>query len=749
MIPKIIHYSWFTKEDKHKLPLRARLNLLSWKRFFPDWEIKLWNFSNFNTNISKITKLAEYDNKFDVLRDYVKIWALNTYGGIYIDTSLQVTESFDDLLTEKLFLGLGEKKLSWDIIGSERKNLVISELLKELDSLNNIESNNLINQLNELVLGKYEISLESEEVQRLDRLTVFPNNVFNSGTYSKGSKSINYHEMNSKKPQVSIVMPVWNGDKYLKECIDSILIQSFSNFELIIVDDGSTDNTVDIINSYQDDRIKLIKKKHSGISDSLNLGIENAKGKYIARIDADDMMYPDRLNTQVLYMENNPQIDILGTGFEWGNDKPVKEYYQPRTGQVTLREFLEIGNKIGHPTVMMKKESLLKLPGGIYESYYNGAEDLKLWITALQENLVIHNLKTPTTYYRQHENQVTAKSRGGINIAQRVVNAYTRKNNNDTELTVIIPFKNEGVEIEKTVASTRATSKCNIILVNDCSNDGFDYKKISDRFGCEYIESTYPLGVAGGRNLGVEKANTPYVVLLDGHMRFYDNDWDVRILKHLKEHPESIITSNSSIFKKEGNNPYENEDGKDVNKVHGSKAAVVNLREPGWEFSGKWTSKTGILDLPDELTQCSCVMGAFYAVSKDWWNHIGGLQGLVGWGYDEPLMCIKTYLAGGKCFLLRDFFVGHLYRGKSPYITYNAGIDSNQIYLINLFSPNNEIKEKYENNLKKRIGDSRFKQAKQAFLNRYDDFEKFKEYFYTNVVKLTWEEFLEINNKFY
>ena len=111
-------------------------------------------------------------------------------------------------------------------------------------------------------------------------------------------------------------------------------------------------------------------------------------------------------------------------------------------------------------------------------------------------------------------------------------------------------------------------------------------------------------------------------------------------------------------------------------------------------------------------------------------------------------MCIKTYLAGGKCFLLRDFFVGHLYRGKSPYITYNAGIDSNQIYLINLFSPDNKIEE-YEGNLKKRIGEARFKQAKQAFLNRYDDFEKFKEYFYSKVVKLTWEEFLEINNKFY
>ena len=90
-------------------------------------------------------------------------------------------------------------------------------------------------------------------------------------------------------------MPVYNGEKYLKECIDSVLNQTFTDFEFIIIDDGSTDNTESIIKSYTDDRIIYIKKKHDGISEALNLGIRRAIGLYIARMDADDIMYPNRL----------------------------------------------------------------------------------------------------------------------------------------------------------------------------------------------------------------------------------------------------------------------------------------------------------------------------------------------------------------------------------------------------------------------------------------------------------------------
>lgn len=114
-----------------------------------------------------------------------------------------------------------------------------------------------------------------------------------------------------KYPEISVCMPVYNREDYINECIDSILHQSFQNFEIIIVDDGSTDNTCAIIKSYQDSRIKLVKNRHNYI-ESTNLLFELAQGKYIARIDSDDIMLPKRLETQYFFLEEHPDIDILG-----------------------------------------------------------------------------------------------------------------------------------------------------------------------------------------------------------------------------------------------------------------------------------------------------------------------------------------------------------------------------------------------------------------------------------------------------
>ena len=116
------------------------------------------------------------------------------------------------------------------------------------------------------------------------------------------------------KPMVSVVMPVYNGSKYLKEAIDSILNQTFTNFELIIINDGSTDNSEDIIFSYQDRRIYYLKNEHNkGICITLNRGLDNARGKYIARMDCDDISMPQRLAKQVNYLERHRDVGALGT----------------------------------------------------------------------------------------------------------------------------------------------------------------------------------------------------------------------------------------------------------------------------------------------------------------------------------------------------------------------------------------------------------------------------------------------------
>ena len=121
--------------------------------------------------------------------------------------------------------------------------------------------------------------------------------------------------MKATEPAVSVCMPVYNAARYLTECIDSILAQTFTDFELLIVDDGSTDNSRDIVRSYHDKRIRLIENRHDYIG-SLNKLLDEAKGKYIARMDADDVMMPYRLAAQFGYMEKHIEVGVLGGGFQ-------------------------------------------------------------------------------------------------------------------------------------------------------------------------------------------------------------------------------------------------------------------------------------------------------------------------------------------------------------------------------------------------------------------------------------------------
>ena len=110
---------------------------------------------------------------------------------------------------------------------------------------------------------------------------------------------------------VTVAIPMYNAAPHLRECLDSVLAQTFRDFELLIVDDGSTDDSVDIVRSYTDPRIRLLLNRHDYIG-SLNLLLCEARGKYIARMDADDVMVPQRLALQFAYMEAHPDVDLLG-----------------------------------------------------------------------------------------------------------------------------------------------------------------------------------------------------------------------------------------------------------------------------------------------------------------------------------------------------------------------------------------------------------------------------------------------------
>lgn len=205
---------------------------------------------------------------------------------------------------------------------------------------------------------------------------------------------------------VSVLMPVYNGSLYLKEAIDSILTQTHSNLELIIINDGSIDDSEQIILSYKDSRVKYIRnEQNSGICVTLNKGLDAANGKYIARMDCDDISFPERLQKQVAYMEENTSIGVVGSDIiVFGKD--IKErLFTFEHDKYCCKAGLLFNTCFAHPAVMMRN-SILVEQNLRYDDSYRGLEDFELWYRMSKFTEII-NIEEPLLFYRKHKSQET------------------------------------------------------------------------------------------------------------------------------------------------------------------------------------------------------------------------------------------------------------------------------------------------------------------------------------------------------
>jgi len=180
---------------------------------------------------------------------------------------------------------------------------------------------------------------------------------------------------------ISVIMSVYNGETYLKESVESILKQTFKDFEFIIINDGSTDKSLEIINRYKklDDRIILISRENRGLIASLNEGIKKAKGKYIARMDADDISLATRFEEQIKFMEENPDIGVCGSWIEVFGENKNDTIWKMQKSNDELKVRLLFSVPVAHPSVMMKKDIIDKY-NLKYKEAYKHAEDYQFWL---------------------------------------------------------------------------------------------------------------------------------------------------------------------------------------------------------------------------------------------------------------------------------------------------------------------------------------------------------------------------------
>ena len=226
-------------------------------------------------------------------------------------------------------------------------------------------------------------------------------------------------ETNLKSPKVTVLMPVYNGESYLREAIESILNQSFRDFEFLIIDDGSTDRSFEIAKSYADSRIRLEKNgTNQGLIYTLNRGLSEARGTYIARMDADDISLPGRLAAQVAFMDAHPDIAVCGTWIKILGET-ARPYPYP-TQPEDIRAFLLFSTALMHPSVMLRA-SVFKDGRFKYESRDAHGEDYGLWVSLVSAGYKLANIPRVLLLYRKHLNNVSAlHSPAQIDVTLRI-----------------------------------------------------------------------------------------------------------------------------------------------------------------------------------------------------------------------------------------------------------------------------------------------------------------------------------------
>lgn len=214
---------------------------------------------------------------------------------------------------------------------------------------------------------------------------------------------------NNNTPLVSVVMSVFNAEKYLREAVESILNQTYKNFEFIIIEDCSTDNSLSIIDDFskKDNRIKLIKKnenkKMKGFIENLNIGLKEAKGKYIARMDADDISFPERFEKQVNFLENNPDVFIVGSAINFIDENRIfSRKLEALEHDNEIKNRMPTAISMYHPVIMFRNNGITHYREKIYY-----CEDYDLYLRLMTEGKKFYNFTFPLLNYRILKNSIS------------------------------------------------------------------------------------------------------------------------------------------------------------------------------------------------------------------------------------------------------------------------------------------------------------------------------------------------------
>ena len=323
-------------------------------------------------------------------------------------------------------------------------------------------------------------------------------------------------------PKVSIVMPTYNRANYLKEAIDSILTQTIQDWELIIIDGGSTDNTRELVESYREERIRYYNFGNNGISYSRNIGNLLSKGEIIAVADSDDINLPNRLEASCKEMKKS-KADIIYSSMFHFDDTGKKELIPSHPFSY---ERLKEGNFIYHPTIAYLRDVAMACP---YNEDLEMVEDYHLYLQAAEKGYKFQKVEEPLVMHRLHEEQISsAKSQEMAEIHRSLVDSVRGKKGkvSDPLVSVIVPTYNRPDMLKEALTSVLSQTYQNfeVIVVNDA---GDDVKDVIDSLNKEgkiiYLQHKENKGLPAARNTGLKAAGGKYIAYLDDDDIYYPN----------------------------------------------------------------------------------------------------------------------------------------------------------------------------------------------------------------------------------
>ncbi len=281
------------------------------------------------------------------------------------------------------------------------------------------------------------------------------------------------------QPEITVLMSVYNGERFLKEAIESILHQTYKNFEFLIINDCSNDFSRNIILSYNDPRIRLIDNEQNiGLTRSLNKGIMLARGKYIARMDADDLSMPDRLEKEFAFMKANPDYAVVGTFLKVINENSDVKYTIEKPIEYTqILEFLKKDSCIAHGSAMIRKICLFDV--GLYDESFEKAQDYDLWLR-ISERYKIYNISEYLYMWRIHDKNVSVKHRNEQKhyVEMAKTRAMGRRENkkldfNIPRFSILMSNYNKSKYVAEAIQSVidQTFKDWELVIIDDCSTD--------------------------------------------------------------------------------------------------------------------------------------------------------------------------------------------------------------------------------------------------------------------------------------